>query len=257
MASVRDIRLYPIKGLGPICVSEAQVMDSGALAWDRRFALVDERGRFVNGKNYPAIQTVRAEFNLHTAEVVLDRGGRAYSLFHQGPRIAGWMEERLGATGRFALREDAITGFPDDLDSPGPTFIGEATLDTVAAWFALDRESARRRFRANIEVAALEPFGEDRWYGGCIHVGAGQASWWANNPCARCAVPARDPFTGAVTPPGFQKRFADLRKANLPEWADRARFDHFYRLAVNTRPAFPDGGAKICVGERVEWMKEC
>jgi hypothetical protein len=35
--------------------------------------------------------------------------------------------------------------------------------------------------------------------------------------------------------PDFQKRFIELRRSNLPTWSPAARFDHFYRLAVNTR----------------------
>ena len=33
---------------------------------------------------------------------------------------------------------------------------------------------------------------------------------------------------------GFSKTFAERRQATLPAWAEPARFNHYYRLAVNT-----------------------
>jgi hypothetical protein len=44
--------------------------------------------------------------------------------------------------------------------------------------------------------------------------------------------------------------FADQREASLPEFAARDRFDHFYRLAVNTRAA-RGVTCEIAVGDEV------
>ena len=64
------------------------------------------------------------------------------------------------------LVEDAERGFPDDTDSPGPTVVSTATLETVASWFpGLTIEEVRRRFRANLEIGDTEPFWEDRLCG--------------------------------------------------------------------------------------------
>ena len=51
-------------------------------------------------------------------------------------------------------------------------------------------------------------------------------------------VPSRDPESGAPLS-GFQKRFAERRAANLPKGTELRFFDHYYRLAVNTRLAKP------------------
>jgi uncharacterized protein YcbX len=228
MASVREIRLYPVKGLDPVTVPEARVLSSGALEWDRRFAMVDTRGRFVNGKNFPGIHTVRATFDLSRGEVMIE--GRSFSMEREGPEFATWFAERLEEP--LEWREDTAAGFPDDTDSPGPTLVSQASLDTVAEWFAFDAEQTRRRFRANITIDGLPPFGEDRWYGSTIHIGDASAN--VINPCARCVVPSRNPFTGAEDP-GFQKRFTELRKQHLPEWAVASFFNHHYRFTVNTK----------------------
>ena len=246
MASVREIRLYPVKGLDPAITAEARLLPSGALEWDRRFAMVDARGRFVNGKNFAASHRIRAAFDLTGGgEVTLD--GETFSLTRQGAGIAAWVSGRLGEP--LEWREDTAMGFPDDTDSPGPTLVSEASLDAVAAWFALDAGQVRRRFRANIEIAGLPAFAEDRWYGSSIRVGGMAVS--VVNPCARCVVPSRNALTGEQDA-GFQKRFAELRKQHLPAWADAARFDHFYRFTVNTRIAGGEAGRTIRVGDKVD-----
>jgi uncharacterized protein YcbX len=244
MARVGEIRLYPIKGLDPVIVTEARLLGSGALEWDRRFALVDSRGRFLNGKNRIEVHAIRASFQLATAEVALE--GQSYSLTHDGDAIARWITDRLGE--RFAWIEDTANGFPDDTEASGPTLVSEASLAAVAGWFALEREQTRRRFRANITVEGPEPFGEDRWYGSSIRVG--DVTVQVINPCARCVVPSRDPFTG-VQDAGFQKRFAELRKQHLPGWADPHFFDHHYRFTVNTRIPASEAGKVIRAGDEV------
>lgn len=70
----------------------------------------------------------------------------------------------------------------------------------------------------------------------------------AHNPCQRCIVPSRDPDTGEVIQ-GFQKTFAELRKSQLPEWADVRRFNHFYRFAVNTSIPPTEAGKRLRVGD--------
>jgi len=62
-------------------------------------------------------------------------------------------------------------------------------------------------------------------------------------------VPSRDPLTAEVTP-AFSKHVAEQRAATLPDWAERSRFNHFYRLAVNTRVP-QAAGRTIRTGDRV------
>ena len=55
-----------------------------------------------------------------------------------------------------------------------------------------------------------------------------------------------------LTKDGFARIFADRRRDNLPAWAPRSPFDHYYRLSVNTRLGFAQDGKTIRVGDRVE-----
>ena len=112
----------------------------------------------------------------------------------------------------------------------------------VSGWFAgLWLDEVRRRFRANLEIDGVEPFWEDRLVGPAgteVPFRIGSVRWLGVKACQRCVVPTRSSLTAEVTRE-FQKTFSTERGRTLPAWATRERFDHFYRLAVNTRPA-PD-----------------
>jgi hypothetical protein len=43
---------------------------------------------------------------------------------------------------------------------------------------------------------------------------------------------------------------SERRAATLPDWAERTRFDHFYRLTVNTR-APRQAGRTVRIGDPV------
>ncbi|MBM3794118.1 MAG: MOSC domain-containing protein [Acidobacteria bacterium] len=245
MGIVRQVRFYPIKSLDPAVVDKADVLASGALRWDRRFALFNRQGEALNGKNQPRLHLVRATYGLPESEVSLD--GRTFSLTRQGPEIAARFTAHLDQPVEW--HEDAITGFPDDTGSLGPTLITTASINAVAAWFGMEAEEVRLRFRANVEIEDEPPFGEDAWYGRAIMIGDVQVE--AVNPCQRCAVPSRHPHTGAPDA-GFQRRFAELRREHLPAWTAKPElFTHYYRLAVNTRIPASEAGKSIRLGAAV------
>ena len=158
-------------------------------------------------------------------------------------------------------------GFPDDGLAPGPTVVSTASLEAVCAWFpGMSLDEARRRFRATLEIDAesnsngsgavlhekLPAFWEDQLFGeseiNIVRFKIGDVAFEGSNPCARCPVPARESQTGEVND-GFQKRFTDLRRAQLPPWAPAERFDHFYRLSTNTRVPSTEHGKLLRLGD--------
>ena len=111
----------------------------------------------------------------------------------------------------------------------------------------------RRRFRANLEIGDVPPFWEDRLCadeGFVVRFIVGAVMLEGMMPWPRCAVPSRDPQTGEEDP-GFQRHFAQRREATMPAWAPLARFDHFYRLSVNTRVPRAEAGKALRVGDDV------
>jgi uncharacterized protein YcbX len=237
-------------------VSEATVTSRGGFSHDRRFALLDDRGRCVNGKIEPRVHAVRVAYD-ETLTAGIFTGGEAdgrrrFRLDADGDALATWLGGIVARPIRLARDDDG--GFPDDTVAPGPTIVSTATLAAVAAWFpGLTVESVRRRLRTNIEVDGVPPFWEDRLFGAAgtgVPFRIGDVAFEGTNPCQRCVVPSRDPESGEALA-AFAKRVGAERAAALPEWADRTRFDHFYRLAVNTRPAGVHTGGRVRVGDPV------
>jgi len=280
MPRLAKIVVYPIKSFDGVEVVASGFVSSGALTYDRRFALQLPDGKLVNGKHFPAMHRLRAEFDLtaRTVAIATDDPARTgfdrttFELMAGNPKLQRWCSEYFGTSVR--LVENEHSGFPDDGDSPGPTVISTPTLAVAAAWFpGLDIAEMRRRFRANLEIDSADPdagdpdaaaddcppFWEDRLFTEdaapdsreVVEFRIGDVVLQGVNPCARCPVPTRDSHTGEALH-GFAKTFAERRRETLPPWAPRTPFDHFYRLSVNTRVGFAQHAKTLRVGDRVE-----
>ncbi len=199
-----------------------RITPGGALENDRRWAIVDSEGRFINAKRTAQLHRATPPFDAENL-------GRQLGL-------------------EVSLIENAISGFPDDDVSPGPTLISAASLALIASWFGLTADSVRARLRPNLVVDGVPAFWEDNLYGADFRVG--EVAIRAVNPCQRCAVPSRDPQSG-VELPGFQKRFAEMRERTLPAWAVRAPFTHYYRASVNTVIDVNESGKSISVNDPI------
>ena len=257
--SLSRINYYPFKSLDGQSVTSARVLASGALEHDRRFAIFDAAGKVINGKRTAAVHRLRCEFDALSRYVALRRCPAGETLrFHvddQRTELMRWLGEYFGMPDGIQIKEDPLAGFPDDRDAPGPTVISEATLEAVAGWFeGLTVDEVRSRFRPNLEIGGVPAFWEDGLYAGAdelVEFAVGGAMFAGTNPCRRCVVPSRWSLTGEVGPDeAFAKTFALQRERNLPPWANVTRFDHYYRLAVNTRPASA-GESFIRVGDEV------
>lgn len=257
MSRLARILVYPIKSLDPVSLLQVRVQRGGALENDRRWAIVDASGKLVNGKRSPVLHRLRATYD-DVLEHVTFRFEDREACFHLSQDLElleAWLSEVLVEVvprGGVRLLENTCGGYPDDTEAPGPTVISSATLETVASWFpAMSVDECRLRFRTNLELGETVPFWEDRLYGPAgsqVDFCIGSVTFAGTNPCQRCPVPARDPHTGDVRP-RFTPDFSDRREATLPHWAERTRFNHFYRLAVNTH--LVSSGGTLHVGDEV------
>ncbi len=253
---VAHLFIYPIKSLDRVAVTEAKLLSGGSLAHDREFALFDQEGNFVNGKQQQRVHLIRAAYNLEDFTVTLrtrEQGvAQTFHLLDERTRLEAWFSDFFGFP--ITIKRDATTGFPDDPASPGPTLVSVATLDEVNSWFPeLNCEQTSRRFRANIEVNNIPAFWEDQLFGEpgeIVEFTIGQVELHGINPCQRCVVPSRHPETGEMIH-GFQKTFSEKRKATLPAWVKTARFNHFYRLSINTRVSSSEAGKYLHIGDEV------
>lgn len=259
--TLSQIAIYPIKSLAGMRVDRAQISAGGALAFDRRWAIVDASGGVVNAKRTAKIHHLRSRFDfagdgaaqiLMTIGTDTDPTERTFDLSTEATASAKWLSEFFDFP--VNLIEDPVHGFPDDRAAFGPTIISTATLETVCTWFpAIDLAQARRRFRTNLEISGVPAFWEDRLVGArgeVVPFQLGAVAFYGINPCQRCSVPTRDSLTGE-TLPKFQQTFSQRRRETLPAHVDRRWFDHFYRLSVNTQILPTEPGKCLAIGDLI------
>jgi uncharacterized protein len=258
--TLTQIAIYPIKSLDGLVVERAQISTGGALEFDRRWAIVDESGKIVNAKRTAKIQQVRASYEFTrsangTLQLLLtlaaaDIPSQTFNLSTQLTDSAKWLSTFVGFP--VSLSENSQTGFPDDPDAYGPTIVSTATLAAVATWFPdLDLAEVRRRFRTNLEIGDVPAFWEDRLFAGVgdvVEFQLGDVRFYGINPCQRCVVPTRNSLTGEILIK-FQQIFTQQRSGTLPIEANRSRFNHFYRLGINTQIPLIEAGKFLNTGD--------
>ncbi|WP_309738781.1 MOSC N-terminal beta barrel domain-containing protein [Chamaesiphon sp. OTE_20_metabat_361] len=254
--TLAQIVIYPIKSLDGLIVTRSKISVGGALEFDRRWAIVDESGTVVNAKRTAKIQQLRSQFNFTEDRSTIalqirdENTSYTFCLTTELTQLARWLSEFFGFP--VQLIENAAVGFPDDLDAYGPTIVSTATLEKICEWFpGLDLAEVRRRFRTNLELDGVPAFWEDRLFGApgeTIDFQLGDVQFHGINPCQRCIVPTRNSVTGDVSPK-FQQIFTHQRQQTLPAGVNRSRFNHFYRLAVNTRIPLAESGKFLKTGD--------
>ncbi|QDT91839.1 MOSC domain-containing protein [Gimesia algae] len=263
MWTLSSIAVYPVKSLDPVYVDQADLLPCGALAGDRQFALFDESEKLINGKQYPAIHQIRAEFDLGEQAVTLSVPQQStksvrFPLAVDQPELEDWLSDHLQT--RVRIHENRETGFPDDPVASGPTIISTQTYEELSRWFPnISVDEMRLRFRANLEFAGDLPFCEDRLYSAedpPVQFQIGSVTFDGSNPCKRCVVPSRSPWSGDGDTQ-FMKTFIQKRQETFPTWGDRSLFQNMYRLAVNTRLATSaeDVSLRLHVGDSLKLFK--
>jgi uncharacterized protein YcbX len=223
-ARVTRLQTTPIKGIRVRDVSEITLTRFGAVG-DRRFFLVDERDRRVNGKLVGILQAVTAEYaeasgalSLElpsgqrvsgTVEVDTDGEPVAYGEFRSGRLVHGpWaqaLSELSGRALRLVMTESAV-----DRGLKGAiSLVSDGSLRRLAEQADTDSIDSRR-FRMLIEVDGVSPHAEDDWVGREARVG--EATVRFEGHVGRCVVTSRDPDTGEKTMP-----MLDLLKAYRSE----------------------------------------
>jgi uncharacterized protein YcbX len=257
MSHLAKICIFPIKSLDGVEVDRAVLSKGGALVGDREFAILDKKGKFVNGKRTDRIHKLRTSFDLGARIVKISiEGKNEYSQFHldeERELLAAWLSDYFGYA--VTIAQNLAIGFPDDTNAPGPTIVSIETLKTIVDWFPeLNLEEVRRRFRTNLEIDGVPAFWEDRLFTDedrFVPFQVGDVNFLGSNPCQRCVVITRNPQTGESYPQ-FQKQFILKRQETLPAWANSSRFNHFYRLTINTKVAASEENKQLKIGDAIE-----
>jgi uncharacterized protein YcbX len=200
---VTSISFAPVKGLGLVQLDEVELERTGVRE-NRRFHLIDDDGRLINGKSAGTLVQVAA---------ATDRDGELLSLrfpdgsVEEGPVTLGDAVEtnfygrpvagRL-VTGGFGEALSQLVGGPLRLvrvDEPGAgsdrgvdgtiSVLSRGSLDAIADE-AGEESVDGRRFRMLFEIDGIAPHGEDAWSG--RRVAMGEAVVRVNGLVGRCAV---------------------------------------------------------------------
>ncbi|MDX2129011.1 MAG: MOSC N-terminal beta barrel domain-containing protein [Chloroherpetonaceae bacterium] len=249
---VTHIFIYPFKSLDGIAVQDAVLLENGALQHDRRFALIDDDGNYINGKRNPRVHLIRASFNLENEIISLSAAGFSPESFEfNDPQLLTYFCDFFEQN--VSIQENKIAGFPDDTSAPGFTLASTPSLVKMKTWFPeLSLENLRRRFRHNIEISAPYSFWEDSLLGESelesrFHIG--ENAFLATGACSRCVVPTRDPETAELYP-RFQKEFSLQREMDIHAETALSHFKHFYKFSINTKSLMLKSN-RIQLGESV------
>ncbi len=227
-ARLHSIHIHPVKAFRRLTLREVVVEPWGP-AGDRRWMLIDDRGKVVTQRRHPRLALAAAEL-LPGGGVVLSAPGSApvtavvpapgrtvpVVLFGdeveavpaEDGSVHAWCSELLGVPVRLVHLDDPATRRPVD---PGFALPGETvsfadgypllltTTASLAGLNALIAEGAHRaegplpmdRFRPNVVIGGTDPWEEDRW----THVTIGEVPFRVAKPSGRCVVTTTDQHT--------------------------------------------------------------
>ena len=205
MGHVAWISIAPVKGLGLVHPPQV-LLERIGVRDNRRFHLVDAKGRLTNGKRVGPLVTVRPELSgdeltLHLPDGRAVRGevarGAPVSTSFYGRDVPGRVVE-----GPFAQALSDVAGMELTLveaDAPGAGTdrgtLGAASLLSEAALAALGPQPLdARRFRMLFGIGGVPAHAEDGWLG--REVAIGEAVVVPRGNVGRCLVTSQNPDTG-------------------------------------------------------------
>lgn len=255
---VAFIQIFPIKALDPVILQEAKVAPH-ALEFDRRFAMLAEDGRYVNGKRTGKVNALKAEFDLENRVLSLGlrKGGsrEKFELRGGNPALEAYLSDFFGMKIAFLERERG-----ELMDMPevaGLTVLSTNSLESLRRDMPRHSlEDLRLRFRSTIELDGVPAYWEDQLFGAPgteVRFRLGEVEAVGLSPRARCTVPPRNPQTGD-SENNFAKLMTLSRQEHLPEGSALPEYGHFYHLAVNVRIPESEIGKTIRVGDPIELL---
>lgn len=219
MLTISELYIYPIKSLGGISLSYAEVTDRG-LKYDRRWMLVDEQNRFLTQREYPQMALLKVQVESNNLLVTHHLNGSVIIPFEQYDpgkqevviwddtcagvfvdlELDNWFSTALGIKCRLVhmpedthrevdqryAREGMITSFADAYPF---LMIGQASLNDLNSRMA--EPLPMNRFRPNIVFTGGDAFDEDLMN----HIQIAGIDFYGAKLCARCVLTTIDQQT--------------------------------------------------------------
>jgi len=210
--NVAWLHVAPVKGLR---IEERESVELGlhGVDDDRRFCVVDETGRLLNGKRLAPLTTIAARFDMQTGHLHLRMpngssvGGTVavgapitvtiYGHAAPGHLVEGaWgaaLSDELGRPVRLVRFDGPGNGHDRADDAAGATLLSTGSLERLRQEAKSAEPVDARRFRMLIGVSGASAHEEDAWIGRRVRVGDAIVVPAGN--VGRCVVTTRDPET--------------------------------------------------------------
>ena len=216
MPTVTRLALTPIKGTRVQTVDRIALTATGVRE-DRRFYLIDDRDRMINGKIVGELQTMVAAYSEADRRLRLTfadgsgvedevrLGEPVTTRFFSRPKVARLVEgpwsaalsEHVGRALRLVEADDV--GGVDRGRQGAVSLISCASLARLAEVGSLESIDPRR-FRMLVEIDGVEAHAEDAWVStGSVRIGEAIVAFEGH--VGRCLITSRDPDTGQVDVP--------------------------------------------------------
>ncbi len=208
VATLARINVTPVKGTALLHPQKVELTSIG-IPENRRYWLVDDRGKLFSGSSHGPLVAVRAETDGERLRVGFPGGlqiegdgtavGEPVVTDFYGRSVRGHVVE-----GPFGDAWSAFAGAPvrlvrGDHDGDGPdemplTVVSYASVDALASGGGHAGALDPLRFRINLELEDCAPYEEDSWDG--LRVRIGDAVVRIQGQVPRCVVTTQDPATG-------------------------------------------------------------
>ncbi|MET0533199.1 MAG: MOSC N-terminal beta barrel domain-containing protein [Steroidobacter sp.] len=272
MPHITALNIYPVKSCRGIALTRARLTPTG-FEHDREWMVTTPEGKFLTQRERPLlaqIETAMTNDQLvlrkpRGAELAVPLNMTGYQVevtvwkdrcaaFDAGNEAAVWLSEHLGKPARlvrFDQRKSrpsseewtqGLEAFNQFSDGFPWLLISQASLDELNT--RLQQPLPMNRFRPNIVVDGLPPFGEDNVHEFVVD----DVRLRVAKPCARCAITTTDQITG--------ERSSDEPLRTLKEF----RFDRGLRgVTFGQNMVLASGlGSELTVGQRLDvtWTKD-
>jgi len=211
---VTGLAIAPVKGTRLQAVDRVHLGRQGVRE-NRRFYVIDERDRMLNGKQLGELSCVIADYcdARRTLRLTFPGGLVVEGDLEPGPSVTTRFFSRSAQArllrGPWAAAFSAYAGRPLRLVEAGDgavdrgargavSLISRASLARLACAGG-EPDVDARRFRMLLEVDGLDAHAEDDWVGTKVRIGAATVAW--SGHVGRCVVTSRDPETGLIDLP--------------------------------------------------------
>lgn len=210
--TVAWISYTPVKGLALLQPGAVELTERG-VADDRRFHVIDARGRLTNGKRLGVLQQVRPRWDEASSVLslafpdgsvvsdVVALGEPNVTVFYgrpvRGHLVLGPFNDALSELAGEPLRLVQPDRAGDGIDRGrrgAVSLLSRASLEPLRVEAGVDGPVDERRFRMLLGVDGVQAHAEDGWIGRELRIG--DAVVVPRGNVGRCLITSRDPGSG-------------------------------------------------------------